>query len=304
MIESLVLQALTASTMAGQLALYQGAPAVFYAQAPNDMDEGWAGSQFPRCVYAIDWAYDPERLRVGGLAVDLFCLNDGPVAPEELARPLEQELNERFLTSEGMTYSLIWRSTDQFFTGDALEPQALGATVCFDIMAYPVHAEQEPDPAWGLMRYLKAREPQLLVIGLDPLPELFQPGADSPVCYVRASGESATVRPTYACTWLRATLVVHLHASGAAARRALVKRLSEALTLYGELPLSDGSPLLIKQVSHTASANPLTVGQLTVTGEYGVLRRETETAPIQVAHMKWRNEHDQETARGSDRALQ
>lgn len=101
MIEEILTNHLRADeTLAARLARYGGAPAVFCQKAPDDVDPGWEqGRQFPRAVFLLDMAGDPQREREGTLAVDIFCLS--PDAPEDLEPLVRERLNGRFLLDRG-----------------------------------------------------------------------------------------------------------------------------------------------------------------------------------------------------------
>ena len=278
MVEDVLYKALLeTATLSEALTKYDNRPAVFFADAANGADAKWSKEQYPRCVYVIDWSNDPERKRSGLLAVDVFCVKE---APEDIGERLMAEISGAFMTDHGQTYSIVWKKTDQFEVSGS-EPRVSGVTVYFDIVAFPVQETTTPDPVLSAMAWVKERQPNMHVIGIDDADEFWKPTDDRPVCYVRMSGETATVRPTWACTWLRANVVVHVICPDVAERMAWVKCLSNDLALEAEITTDDGSPMFVKSVTVDSGANPITAGQLTFVGEYGVLRKVAQVDKLQ-----------------------
>ena len=270
MVEDVLYQALlNTDTLSKALTKYDNRPAVFYADAANGSDDKWGEKQYPRCVYVIDWSNDAERKRSGILAIDIFCLNE---APEDIGEKLMAEISGAFMTDNGQTYSIIWSKMDQFEV-EGSEPRVTGVTVYFDVVAFPVQETTTPDPVLSTMAWVKERQPQMHVIGVDDAEVFWKPTDAHPACYVRMSGETSAVRPTWTCVWLRANVILHVICPDVAERMAWVKCLSNDLALEGEIVTDDGSPMFIKSVTVDSGANPITTGQLTFVGEYGVLRK-------------------------------
>lgn len=279
MIEDLIYKALLESkTLRSNLASYDGSPAIFYERAAHDQDVNWNKAQFPRCVYNVEWMYDAERTKAGVVTVDILNLADMGT-PVELANELVNEISGMFMTQDGQTYSVIWSRSDPFETEGA-EPKKLGISVFFDIIAYPIQETTTPDPVLSAMNWISERYDGLKVIGKSELDELWFPSDDNPACYVRISGETSTVRPSYSVTWLRAKLIVHIICPSIKARLKWLKSIADALSLEGEIIMEDESPMFIKSLSFDSGSNPISGGQMSFDGEYGVLRKQEEAIKL------------------------
>lgn len=279
MIEDLIYKALSESkTLNEALTSYDGQPAIFYERAAHDLDANWNKNQFPRCVYNVEWAYDAERTKAGVLTVDLIRLADMGT-PIEIADALVGEISGMFMTQDGQTYSIIWSRSDAFETEGA-EPKKLGISVFFDIIAYPIQQTTTPDPVLSTMSWISKQYGDLKVIGATELDEIWFPSDDNPACYVRMSGESSTVRPSYSVTWLRAKLVVHIICPSIQARLKWLKSIADVLALEAEIIMEDESPMFIKTLAIDSGSNPISAGQMSFDGEYGVLRKQVDGIKI------------------------
>lgn len=283
MIEDLIYRALLESpTLETSLALHDGEAAVFYARSANDIDPNWHNDQTPYSVYMVEWTHDAERTKVGVLSVDILCLADQGT-PTDIADGLVKDISGMFFSNGEETYSIIWSRSDAFET-DGAEPKKLGVTVYFDIVGYPIQYTTTPDPVLSTMNWIKERQPDIKVIGKDELEELWLPTDENPACYVRLGGETSQVKPTYACVWLRANMVVHIICPSPRARVTWLKRLVDDLAIEAEIITDDESPMFIKSLSVNSGANPISAGQLTFDGEYGVLRKEPEKPKLLNPH--------------------
>lgn len=288
--EALILEAIQEdSKLSGMLARFDGQSAAFYQAAPPDTDRGWAAVQYPRLDFTVDWAYNPERQTDGVCQVNVWCLSNGTgAAPEDVGDAVRECLRDIFLTDEdGQVYALEWGRTDAFEAGGQDgQPLTIGVTLSFDILAFPNQITMEPDPVTGLCDYIKSIAPSVLVVGLDPMPRICRPTAEQPIVYVRMSGDVSVMRNSWAVAWMDVTLPVHIFAPTAHLRQDLSRWLCNAIALDGECKLRDGSPMLIRRVAISASANPLRQGQLTVTGRYGVLWQKPEAPAMNNVHTK------------------
>lgn len=288
--EALILEAIQEDNkLSGMLSQFDGQSAAFYQMAPQDTDNGWDDVQYPRLDYTVDWAYNPERQTDGSCLINIWCLNNGTgAAPEDVGEAVRDCLRDLFLTDDdGQIYALEWQRQDAFEAGGQDgQPLTIGVTLSFDILAFPAQITTEPDPVAGLCDYIKDVLPEALVVGIDDLPRLCRPTQENPVVYVRMSGDSSAMRNSWAVAWMDVTLPVHIFAPGATMRQILSRALCNRMALDGECKLRDSSPMLIRRVAISASANPLRQGQLTVTGRYGVLWHPPETPPLNNAHTK------------------
>lgn len=284
-----ILEALrTDPALSAQLARFDGQPAVFYQMAPPDTDPGWEGLQYPRMDLVVDWVYDPARQTDGRCAVNIWCLNTGQVDPEQLGEQARACLRDLFLTdAEGEVCALEWQRTDAFEAGGQdSQPLRIGVTLTLDLLAFPAPITVEPDPVAGLCDLIKGQMPAARVAGLDAMERICRPTAEQPILYVRMSGEASAMHNSWAVAWMDVTLQVHIFAPGAHQRQLLCRTLCSALAREGECKLRDGSPMLLRRVALTASANPLRQGQLAVTGRYGLPWHPPEVPKQKYIQMK------------------
>ena len=300
--ETLILEAIQAdAATSGMLARFDGQCAAFYQMAPPDTDQGWAPVQYPRLDFTVDWAYSPERQADGTCQINIWCLNNGTTAaPEDVGDAVRECLRDLFLTDDdGQIYALEWQRTDAFEAGGQDgQPLTIGVTLSFDILAFPAQITMEPDPVAGLCDYIKRIAPQILVVGVDAMPRRCRPTEEQPIAYVRMSGDVSVMRNSWAVAWMDVTLPVHIFAPGANLRQTMSRSLCNAIALDGECKLRDGSPMLIRRVAISASANPMRQGQLTVTGRYGVLWQPPEVPKLNHANVEGEFRYGKQDDRG------
>lgn len=300
--EMLILDAIQGDRKVSEmLAKFDGHSAVFYQMAAPDTDRGWGPVQYPRLDFTVDWTYNPERQTDGACMINVWCLNNGSTSsPEDVGEAVRECLRDLFLTDDdGMIYALEWQRTDAFEAGGQDgQPLTIGVTLSFDILAFPTQITMEPDPVAGLCDYIKSIAPDVLVVGLDSLPTLCRPTNEHPIVYVRMSGDMSSMRNSWAVAWMDVTIPVHIFAPGANLRQIMSRSLCNTMALDGECKLRDGSPMLIRRVAISASANPLRQGQLTVTGRYGVLWQPPEVTKLNHPHFEGRYQYGKQDERG------
>lgn len=279
MIENLIYQALQGiNGLSGLLAKYSDTPAIFYQQAPNDQDDGWDGLQTPRVDYMVDWQYNAERKAEGALEVNVWCSSTQEITPEEIEPLIRVGLSELFLTDETETYAIVWARSDPFGV-EGNEPIMLGITLQFDILAFPVQYTTTPDPVEGVNLCLKQFMPNAKIIGVDTLPALCRASAEEPIIYCRLQTDESSMKNSYAVAWITTNIAIHVFADHPQARQTRCREITNILALEGEIILTDDSPMILKQLKINTSYNPLQQGQITISGQYGVLRKE-DPAPI------------------------
>lgn len=289
MIEDLIRAALSGPGIGDFLTTYAGEPAVFYQQAPHDLDPAWAAVQYPRMDYNVDWQFDPERKAAGALLINVYCLNNQDTAPpEEIGEAIKAQLKDLFLTADGETYAMAWGRTDAFDMGGEQEPATIGVTLQFDVLAFPYQQTAVPDPIEGANRWLKQRIPGAKIIGLDTMPALYRPTAENPAIYCRLQSDGGKMRTSYAMAWMTATMAIHVFAPDVTARQQICRDILGRLSLEAEYAMENESPVLIKQTGLNTGADPLRMGQISFTGEYGILRQEPECEKINHAIMQRR----------------
>lgn len=276
--------------LAGLLAQYESGPAIFYQLVPADSDEGWDGIQYPRILFDIDTETNPERKNAGVLMITIACRSNSDVQPEPIVKRILQLIDGCFFTTtDGYTAAASWQRTDGFRTDtQRLESQPLqdyifGSEMTFDLLDFPQQIMAGMDPLALMNTWTKEKRPSAKVINLDSLDSIWRPTDDMPAIYWRlasVSNDAQMMRyDTNMVTWMRAVMQCHVLAPSTGTRTNIIKGIAEALYQARQLPFPDKSPLLIQQIAGNTGASPLRVGQLTLNGTYGVLRK-LEGTPI------------------------
>lgn len=261
-------------------------PAVFYQLAPSDTDEGWEeDTQYPRAIFELNMESDPGRKIAGQLFIDVMCVNDGDIQPEELEALVNLQVGDCFFSTDDLTISTRWNRSDPFKQNN--DDKVLGITLTFDILAYPVQTTTEPDPIDCVNSWLKTLYPNAKVIGKDSLPKVWIPSSDSPALYCRQTGlgNSPKLKSTYYVEWLQANMSLSLIVSNTEVRNKMLRNITEILKAATRLILSDNSPLMIDDIKVNYEANPLNTGQIQINGTYGVLK-QIETNKLSHIYIK------------------
>ena len=283
MIEDVVCAALKVSTALSSLARYENAPAIFYGSAANDQEAKWGSSQYPHCIYGIQWSSSTDRMKAGQLLVDIVS-NNMSAAPEDIAEALAGEFSELFVTEGNDTYCIVWKQSDQFEVRSGEEPRVCGVTITFQMMAFPKNEAPVPDVVKGIAAWMKAKFAQVKVIGVDTLSSAWRATDNTPACYVRTEGITSQARSTYAVAWMVGSYVIHIICPSQKERVKLLTQIANLMALETSVILEDRSPFLLQRIAMRANADPLADGQLTIAGEYGVLRVEPTQPKLQHAY--------------------
>ncbi len=286
-VRQLIHEQVSADTqIAGMLAAYSNAPAFFYQKAPSDSREGWGEPRYPRADFNLDTRHDPERKTVGTLTVNIWCTSECPaVDAVDPDKAIEQRLMElisgTFYTgADRTTVCAEWERSDEFISpgGSSVQgnttPEVYGITMTFELMEFPVQISTTPDPIQGLNAWIKAYFPPMVAIAYDEMPPVWKPSVETPAIYWRFEGTASTNRQSYAVTWFTGTFAAHVIADNVTERNKWTKAIIERAQLDGEIILTDTSPMFINRITVRHNADPLREGQISLTGQYGVLRTE------------------------------
>ena len=143
--------------LAKKLATFNGFPAVFSPDPPDESQGGWGcGPQYPMAVYSFDLQANEERHSAGTLSVSLLCQNTDEIAPEAIEPLVRASLRDVVLKPEGGTpYCFAWARTDAFTIDGEKAAATIGCEVRFDILEYPSQETSDPDPVMAVNRYIK-----------------------------------------------------------------------------------------------------------------------------------------------------
>ena len=258
-----------------RLTTFNGVPAVFSPDAPDDEQEGWGGeTQYPMVTYNYDLQANEERNSAGSLSVSIFCQNTVEVFPEDIAPIVKECLRDVLLFPEGGTpCCFTWARTDAFTMGEDVGKAGLviGCEVRFDILEYPNQETTDPDPVIGTNRFIKEMYPNSVVVGYDKMNDITEALKDTPVIYCRLL-TSDLAEQTNMVAWMDGKLSVHILCPDGAVRRKMSMAIAQKLSLAGEVILLDNSPMFIRRLQIDNKSDYLKDGQVFITGRYGLLR--------------------------------
>lgn len=258
------------------LATYSGSSAIFLDQAPDDSDSGWEGNQYGRIIYGLNLKDDPERKVSGTMQIALAYLftSDGYNNLLEAKKVLKKAFEGVFLSDEDTTISLVWRNTESF--KEKIEGQddveVCGSILSFDAYAFPKHQYGNLDPVDSLAKYISENW-NVTVINRSKLNDIWKPEAKETVAYIRLeSMQPGTFASTYACTWQMATMKVHVISESDELSDQIIMNILQDLQEKERFVMNDGSPFFVNQMQYSTKLDTLRDGQVTVRGQYGILR--------------------------------
>ncbi len=276
--------------IAGQLATYLNMPAVFYGNAPADIQKGWNGDQYPRIVYRIDKRADIERKTAGTIVLDLFC-DINTTIPEEIEPLIRDHLKNLIVQPDNDSpYCFLWSRTDQFdLESNNSDKRISGAELLFDILEYPDQITFGSDPVEMMQRFIGESFSAAFVLGKDPFDHFKVPTEDNPAVYVRVDNMEMD-HESYALLWLKCKISIHVMAPTASARNKWIKAIYNKIMITGESFGSDGTQFLFTGGNATANADYLINGQITIDTTYIVFRNQKEQTLLN--HALFGGEHD------------
>lgn len=274
LLEELIHKRFTSTAeLAERLAKFNGIPAVFSSEAPDQDQEEWGGkTQYPMVVYNFDLQANEERHSAGALSVSLFCQNTDDVVPETIEPIIKDCLRDVILKPEsGTPYCFAWARTDAFTVKDKKTDLLIGSEIRFDILEYPSQETSDPDPVVATNRYIKELFPECLIMGYDRMEEITEATTERPVVYCRlVSMEKSTETNTVA--WMDGRIAVHVLCPDSEVRMKIAAAIAQKMSLDGEIIMLDYSPMFIKRLQVNYKSDYLKDGQIFVTGHYGLLR--------------------------------
>ena len=251
------------------LAYFKDSPAVFDTEFPSDRQDGWKGeTQYPRICYRTDMQANQERNSVGTLRVALYA-DKKSLAIDDIEDVVKRCLKDVLMKPSGQApFCVAWARTEPFL----LEGMAvLGRELLFDIYEYPEQEMEDPDPVEAMNRYIKEQMEGIFVIGVDGMGSFKEARAEEPLFYCRLEAVKKQVE-TNTVTWMDGRIAVHVICPDVSARQEYVMALTNRLAWDGKIPMPDGSPMRVQELTVNNKADYLKEGQICVTGHYGILR--------------------------------
>lgn len=259
-------------------AKYDEHPAIFDTEAPADTQKGWDGkSQYPRITYICDMQANEERASMGTLSIMVYTERTSMVILELEALVKECFRDIIMNPDEGGPYCFAWARTEPFL----LEGNnVMGEAIDFDLMEYCPQETTDPDPIMPLGKYIKELYPEIMVIGMDKLPEMLDT-VEKPIVYCRiqtlnkVSGHNMNM-----VSWMDCRMAVHLLYPNKEKNIKILAALAQKMSLDERIIMLDGSPMSIAEVQIDRQADYLKAGQLYITGRYGVLKYKAKQQEI------------------------
>ena len=287
-LEDLIYQRLTQHpSLIKKLAKYAGNPAVFFQSAPDDKAQGWKGRlQYPRIDYVVDLQHNPERKTSGSLTLNIWSTEEaGVTPPEELEPIVRQLLCGVFLKpQDAPPYALSWARSEPFDAPrEGADGIVIGATIIFDVFAFPSQVTTDPDPILAINHFAKQLIPCATVIGKDDIESEVVPTENTPALYFRLE-TIRNQRETNTVAWMDAVIAGHVFAGGE--ETVWIKAIVDALALDGEVTMLDTSPMFITTLTADNTLNATSAGQLRIGVRFGLLRRKPLPHVLRNAHME------------------
>lgn len=271
------------------LATFDGLPAVFSPEPPDESQEGWGGNtQYPMVTYNFDLQANGERHSAGTLSVSLLCQNTCGVVPEAIEPLVKGCLRDVILKPDGGTpYCFAWARTDAFTIEDKKSGITIGSEVRFDILEYPSQETSDPDPVMAVNRYIKSLYPGCVVMGYDRMGETTEATGERPVVYCRLVSADKS-RETNTVAWMDGRVAIHVLCPDSGIRLKMAAAIANSMSLDGEIIMLDHSPMFIKRLQANYRSDYLKDGQVFVTGHYGLLRYRAKPHPFAAAHVTYK----------------
>ncbi len=273
--------------LSDKLVKYNGSPAVFFGDAPDDNQAGWENrTTMPRISFNYDTLADKERKSAGSLYVSIYCRNDtqgNMVFPEDIAPLVIKLLKDVIFNPDDFSvFYCTWNRTESYSVKETKNTNSaynnnsvIGCDVTFDILEYPQQSSTDPDPVMALNGYIAEAVPEAIVLHHHKIEDFEETTAERPIIYVR-NGGFVLGRQTNSVCWMKGTLFIHLLCPDSGARMKMITALANRIALAGEIIMLDGSPMFVSAIEGNNSADYMTVGQVRLETAYGILR----TRPI------------------------
>lgn len=300
-LEELIYQRLVCSeNLISKLACFNGVPAVFSSEPPDEVQEGWSGkTQYPKVIYNFDLQANEERHSAGTLEVSLLCQNTEKILPEILEPLVRECLRDVILQpTQGSPYGFAWARTDAFTIEEKKGNVTIGSEIRFDILEYPSQETSDPDPIVAVNQYLKNLYPECLVMGYDRMEEITEATEKQPVIYCRLISVEKS-EETNTVAWMDGRIAIHILCPQEETRRKMIAAITNRMSLDGEIILLDHSPMFLKRLQANYKSDYLKEGQIFVTGHYGLLRYRAKPHLLTAVHIKCREGEAKPNGKGN-----
>ena len=279
---------ISSESLVKNLASFNGAPAVFSTEPPDESQDGWCGNiQYPKVIYNFDLKANEERHSAGTLSVSLLCQNTTEITPEAIEPIVRDCLRDVILKPEGGTpYCFAWAWTDAFTIDEKKGTVIIGSEVRFDILEYTSQETSDPDPIMAANKYIKELYPECMIMGYDRMEEITEATGKKPIIYCRLVSANKA-KETNTVVWMDSRIAVHILCPESETRLKIAASITNRISLDGEIIMLDYSPMFIRQLQVNYKSDYLKDGQIFITGYYGLLRNKAKPHSLMAAHIKY-----------------
>jgi hypothetical protein len=185
-----------------------------------------------------------------------------------LLAAIKEKLHRARFAEDGEQYLADYEGTAGQEMYDT-EWQALTKPMRFRVfsLGWLSGATYNPDPVAALQSWTGSQWPDMLHTD----PATWAPDDTKPGIYWRLVTAQASELTNWGA-WIEARLRAHIVAPGHSTRLKWTRQLVEGLALQRDVALSDGSPLLFGTVAGDSEADPMRLGQISLTARFGVLK--------------------------------
>lgn len=265
-----------------KLTTFQNVPAIFYQQAPSDVDEGWDKKQYPRIDYVIDTQADAERKTAGIMQISIWS-DESSIPPEEIEPVVRSCLKDIFVQAEETAYCFAWSRTDVFDLKDKDSSpyiKVYGIDLTFDMFSFSSQITYDPDPILAMSVYLKKLIPNATQIGIDYIENYFKASVQTPA-FSFSLDSVQKEQETYTVTWLLAEISIHVFAANSEERLRWTTYIMNQLSATRRIIMLDNSPMDIKEIKLDNKLDYLTSGQLKLVVRFGLLKYIEQSQRVQ-----------------------
>ena len=164
------------------------------------------------------------------------------------------------------------------------EPVVFGVRIYFDVYHFSKQEGVSPCPVWAMNQFIKEYQPNCILLGHDKVSEKLYATAKNPIVFVKKES-SKNSKTSYAMAWMKSTLHLSVVSSDIEDTRKWITAIYRDIAIEGETVMQNGSPFLVTNLQENVANAPF-MGQIMVTGQYGILRKEKEKIKLNHAIFK------------------
>jgi len=263
--------------LAALLARWNGTPAIFAHEAPDDTDPGWEnGIQYPRIIFELQRSSGVGDVMQGTLHVTIWARDGQGGSIEAIVAAVRRLLDASALyASEDGLAALAAVPQAIPMPRNTEGTRVIGVDLIYRLQVMPPNTTYEPDPVATLNRWSTDWLDNRITIA----PNAWAPSDSNPAVYWRLiSDRTRPADMEWWGFWVDVELAGHVLAPSAYARNIWARYVSDTLRLptMRKIRMGDGGPLIVNAVEQVTSANPREQGQVRVSARFGM---RTQSVP-------------------------